>query len=58
MRFAKLENNLIVAFFVAYFSDVKLADAKGHETTRVPPNNRNYHTAHKPAEKIFLKFKA
>ena len=58
MRFAKLENNLIVAFFLGYFDDIKLADAAGRETSRIPPTNRNRYTAHKPDEKIFLKYKA
>ncbi|KAK5120820.1 hypothetical protein LTR85_005887 [Meristemomyces frigidus] len=57
MRFAKLENNLIVAFFLAYFDEIKLSDAKGNETTRIPPTNRNRHSAHKPDEKIYLKYK-
>jgi len=57
MRFAKLENNLIVAFFLAYFDDLKLANAKGNETTRVPPTNRNNHTARKPDEKVYIKYK-
>lgn len=58
MRFAKLENNLIVAFFLAYFDEIKLSDAQGIETTRIPPTNRNSHTAHKPDEKIYLKYGA
>ncbi|KAK4542279.1 hypothetical protein LTR36_006932 [Oleoguttula mirabilis] len=57
MRFAKLENNLIVAFFLAYFDEIKLSDAKGNETTRIPQTDRNKHTAHKPAEKVYLKYK-
>ncbi|KAK4565693.1 hypothetical protein LTR86_003541 [Recurvomyces mirabilis] len=57
MRFAKLENNIIVAFFLAYFSDIKLANADGSETTRIPETNRNNHTAHKPNEHVWLKYK-
>ncbi|KAF2769691.1 cytochrome P450 [Teratosphaeria nubilosa] len=57
MRFAKLENNMIVAFFLAYFDDIKLADENGRETDRVPPANRNRYTAHKPDEVVYLKYK-
>ncbi|KAH9828353.1 Cytochrome-P450 6A1, partial [Teratosphaeria destructans] len=57
MRFAKLENTMIVAFFLAYFDDIKLADEQGRETDRVPPVNRNRYTAHKPDEIIYLKYK-
>lgn len=56
MRFAKLENNLIVAFFLAYFKDIKIADQKGNDTTRIPHTDRNHHTAHKPDGKTFLKY--
>ena len=58
MRFAKLENNLITAFFLAYFDDLKLVDAKGQETSRLPHTNRNKWTAAKPEGKVFLKYRA
>ncbi|KAK5134759.1 hypothetical protein LTR08_006134 [Meristemomyces frigidus] len=58
MRFAKLENTIIVAFFVAYFDEIKLSDAQGNETTRIPRTNRNTLTALKPTEKVYLKYNA
>ena len=58
MRFAKLENTLIVAFFVAYFDEIKLSDVKGKETTRIPTTNRNANAATKPTDKVYLKYKA
>ncbi|KAK1070750.1 hypothetical protein LTR12_013769 [Friedmanniomyces endolithicus] len=57
MRFAKLEMNVILAFFVAYFDTFTLSDAQGREVTRIPPTNRNNHTARKPEEKIYIKYK-
>ena len=57
MRFAKLEINLIVAFFLAYFSDIQLSDKQGNITNKIPPVNRNRHTAHKPDENIYIKYK-
>ncbi|KAK5111431.1 hypothetical protein LTR62_004883 [Meristemomyces frigidus] len=57
MRFAKLENNLIVAFFLAYFSEIKLANADGTETTRIPATDINNHTARLPHEHIWLKYR-
>ncbi|KAK3622051.1 hypothetical protein LTR56_022423 [Elasticomyces elasticus] len=58
MRFAKLEMNVILAFFVAYFDDFTLSDAQGNKTTRLPATDKNHHTAHKPAEKVYIKYKA
>lgn len=58
MRFAKLENNIIVAFFTSYFDDVQLCDEVGNLVNKVPRVNFNNHTAHKPDEKIFLKYRA
>ncbi|KAK3073790.1 hypothetical protein LTR53_004314 [Teratosphaeriaceae sp. CCFEE 6253] len=57
MRFAKLEMAVILAFFVAYFDDFVVSDAQGNETSRIPPPNRNFHTAHKPDEKVYLGYK-
>ena len=56
MRFAKLENSVIVAFFLAYFDDIKLTDAKGNATT-VPDCNINNHSSKKPERQILLKYK-
>lgn len=58
MRFAKLENNLIVAMFLAYFDDVQLTDAAGEVLPKVPTVNYNNLTARKPDEKLFLKYRA
>jgi hypothetical protein len=57
MRFAKLENNVIVAFFLAYFEDIKPLDSNGKEMKRLPLPNFNNHNAKKPVEKMFLKYK-
>lgn len=57
MRFAKLENNLIVAFFLAYFDDFQLIDAHGSELPRVPSCNKNNHSALKPDVDLFLKYR-
>ena len=58
MRFAKLENNLIVAFFAAYFDEVQVSDKEGNTITKVPSVNRNNHSARKPDEHIYLKYRA
>jgi len=54
MRFAKLENNVIAAFFLAYFDKFSLEDAAGRTLTRVPDADRNAHSASKPKQKLFL----
>ena len=56
-RFARLESNMITAFFLAYF-DFEYADKDGNtEGVKPPPMYLNGHTAHKPAVPTFLKFK-
>jgi len=55
MRFAKLENNIITAFWVACFDGTELLDVDGKQT--VPPLvNRNFHSAHKPERKVLVKY--
>lgn len=58
MRFAKLEVNMIVAFFLAYFDEITLCDAKGAATSTLPRIDFNHHTAHKPEGHVYLKYKA
>lgn len=47
MRFAKLENNLITAYFVASF-DFHLEDKSGKKLDVAPMVDFNGHSAHKP----------
>jgi len=57
MRFAKLENNLITAFWLAYFDEWELRDGKsGAKMDRVYPANRNEHSASKPQRQMVLAF--
>lgn len=56
MRFAKLENNIITAFWVAQFAKTVLVDSHGEPTTP-PAVDNNAHNAHKPTQKVFLKYK-
>ena len=57
MRFAKLEMNIIIAFFLAYFDDIQLCDKVGNLVSTPPATDRNKHTASKPDEPIYLKYK-
>lgn len=56
MRFAKIENNLIVAFFLAYFDNLRVVDRSGKQVDRIPAVDRNRPSAHKPKERVFLKY--
>jgi cytochrome P450 len=56
MRFAKLENNIITAMWVASFEGMQLVDAKG-EKTAPPKINMNLHSAHKPDTKVYINYK-
>ena len=55
MRFAKLENNLITAFWLAMF-DYELVDKAGNPTSEIPLININDVTAHKPSNTKYLKY--
>ena len=55
MRFAKLENNIITAFWLAMFDEVRLEDAKGNEIE--PPRcNTDNHTAKRPDVPVRLRY--
>lgn len=56
MRFAKLENNIIMAFFVAYFENVQLIDKNGNPKPQISKADKNSHTAMKPKEPMYLKY--
>ena len=56
MRFAKLENNIITALWLAYFEDVKLEDTRGNQT-KPPHCNRDNHTAKRPDVGVRLRYK-
>ncbi|GJC89255.1 obtusifoliol 14-alpha demethylase [Colletotrichum liriopes] len=58
MRFAKLEMAVTTALFIARF-DFHLVDANGKKMDKVPATSvdRNNHSASKPREKMFLKFR-
>lgn len=54
MRFAKLEQNIITAYFIASF-DFHLQDKDGNKLTEAPKIDFNRHSAHKPTVPQFLK---
>ena len=54
MRFAKLEQNLITAYFVASF-DFDLEDKRGNKISIAPSVDLNRHSAHKPAVPQYLR---
>lgn len=57
-RFAKLESNIITAFFLAYF-DFEYSDKEGRTGEGVKPTefNVNAHSAHKPSVPCCLKYR-
>jgi hypothetical protein len=57
MRFAKLENNIITAFWLAMF-DYEIVDMNGNPTTEIPKTELNGSTARKPKTPVRLKFTA
>lgn len=57
MRFAKLENNVLNAYFLAAF-DFELVDAVGRKVNEIPKPDLNGHTAHKPKTPTYLKVTA
>lgn len=57
-RFTKLETNVIMAFFLAYFENIQLCDKAGNLFDRVPPCNRNNYNPRKPDQDDCLKVKS
>lgn len=57
MRFAKLEINLIVAFFLAYFDNIQLLDEHKKPKTRTWDVDRNRHGSYKPTETTYLGYR-
>ncbi|KAH0343929.1 cytochrome P450, partial [Aureobasidium melanogenum] len=56
IRFAKLEQNIILAFFLAYFDFDKLVDEHGKQIAEQPRGDMNSHSAAKPKQKIYVKY--
>lgn len=56
MRFAKLEQNIIVAFFIMMF-DYDLCDQKGNIVSTPTPIDLNAFSASKPDPKVYLRYK-
>lgn len=56
MRFAKLEQNIIIAYFLAYF-DFELCDHQGVTGLQPPEVNLNAYTASKPKQPVYVKYK-
>ncbi|CCF32569.1 cytochrome P450 6A1 [Colletotrichum higginsianum] len=54
VRFAKLEQNIITAYFIASF-DFSLEDEKGNKVTTPPQVDVERHSAHKPNPPQFLR---
>jgi hypothetical protein len=54
MRFAKLEQNLITAYFIASF-DFELEDKRGNKMSDVVIMDFNRHSAHKPKKDHILR---
>lgn len=56
MKFAKLENNVIIAHFISMF-DMELSDKNGNPVKEPPPVNFNKPSASKPDTPIHIKYK-
>lgn len=56
IRFAKLEQYLIVAFFTTVF-DYVACDAKGNPITTPTPIDLNAFSARRPEPRVYLKYK-
>ena len=55
MRFAKIENNILVAMFMASFADVGLCNAHG-DTVELPPVNNNKLGPTRPEVPVYLRY--
>ena len=58
MKFAKLEQNIILALFLATFQDFSLCNSKGRYVAEPPPIDWESYSSWKPTEdEQFLRFK-
>lgn len=55
LQFAKLEQNIIGAYFLARF-DYEVVDAKGAPIAELPPLDRNVHSTGKPPVRSYLRY--
>jgi hypothetical protein len=55
MRFAKLEQNIITAYFMAAF-EFELTDKDGRSVAEAPKPDINEFSAHKPKNRVYLKY--
>lgn len=55
MQFAKMENSLILAFFLTMF-DFELVDKEGNQVNELPPMDLNNKATSKPKTKVYLKY--
>ena len=56
MKFAKLEQNIIVSFFLLMF-DYELCDIKGNPVSTPTPIDLNAFSASKPEPRVYLKYR-
>jgi len=58
MRFAKLENSLLLSYMVAMYDFELAADKEGNPTTEpAPMPNRQFNAAQKPFETVWLRYR-
>jgi cytochrome P450 len=57
MKFAKLEQSIIAAFFLTML-DSRISDSQGRPVDSTPPVDVNSYTAWKPRDRVFLKLRA
>ena len=57
MKFAKLEQNIILALFLATFEDFALCDVQGNDVAEPPPIDLEGYSSWKPKQQIRLKYR-
>ncbi|KXT11204.1 hypothetical protein AC579_10012 [Pseudocercospora musae] len=55
VRFARLEINMIIAFWFGYFAEFEHLDAAGNKASKAPASNNNQVGTHRPPSKVYLK---
>ncbi|EME83524.1 uncharacterized protein MYCFIDRAFT_211364 [Pseudocercospora fijiensis CIRAD86] len=56
IRFARLEINMIIAFWFAYFEEFEHLDAAGNKASEAPAFNNDDVGTHLPQSKVYLKY--
>ena len=58
MKFVRLEQNIIIAYWLAMYDDFRVVDEKGNVIHEAPATDFNAHASGKLKDPVYLKYEA